>query len=69
MFAIVLCSRREELAPFQTAEAIDVRRKSDAFSEKLDKYRAFFQQRAPFAVATEELSLEQASCCAQSRQG
>ncbi|KAL4450636.1 hypothetical protein ABPG77_000992 [Micractinium sp. CCAP 211/92] len=52
-------SRREELAPFQTAEAIDVRRKSDAFSKKLDKYRAFFQQRAPFAVATEELSLEQ----------
>lgn len=57
------CSRREELAPFQTAEAIDVRRKSDAFSEKVNAYRAFFQQHAPFAVANEELSVEQASSC------
>lgn len=55
------CSRREELAPFQTAEAIDVRRKSDAFGEKLDAYRAFFLQQAPFAVADNELSLEHVS--------
>lgn len=54
-------SRREEFAPFQTAEAIDVRRKSDAFGEKLDAYRSFFLQRAPFAVASGELGLEHVS--------
>lgn len=46
----VLCRRREELAPFQAAEAIDVRRKSDAFGEKLEAYCAFFLQKAPFAA-------------------
>lgn len=56
------CSRREEFAPFQTAEAIDVRRKSDAFGEKLDAWRAFFQHRAPFAVpAGADLGLEHVS--------
>lgn len=54
------CSRREEFAPFQAAEAIDVRRKSDAFGEKVDAYRAFFLQKAPFAVpGGGDLSLEQ----------
>lgn len=52
-------SRREELAPFQAAEAVDVRRKSDAFGERVDAYRAFFLRKAPFAVpAGEELCLE-----------
>lgn len=57
----VLRRRREELAPFQAAEAIDVRRKSDAFGEKVDAYRAFFLQKAPFAASSTGLSLEQAS--------
>lgn len=53
------CRRHEELAPFQAAEAIDVRRKSDAFGEKLEAYRAFFLQKAPFAVPDGgDLSLE-----------
>lgn len=55
--------RREELAPFQAAEAIDVRRKSDAFGERVDAYRAFFLQKAPFAVPTTDLSLEQVGDC------
>ena len=55
------CSRREEFAPFQTAEAIDVRRKSDAFGEKVDAYRSFFLQKAPFAIAGGELGLEHVS--------
>lgn len=63
--ALCACSRREELAPFQIAEAIDVRRKSDAFSVKVDLFRAFFQQRAPFAVASDKLTLEHVSLCLQ----
>lgn len=54
-----LCSKREELAPFQAAEAIEVRRKTDAFTEKVEKFRAFFLQRAPFAAPGGQLSAEQ----------
>jgi dynein heavy chain len=32
-------NRREELAALQQAEAVDVRRKSDAFSERVEDYR------------------------------
>lgn len=38
-----------------------MRRKSDAFGEKVDDHRAFFLQKAPFAVPSTGLSLEQAS--------
>ena len=60
-----LRSRREELAPFQAAEAIDVRRKSDVFGERVDAYRAFFLQKAPFAVPSTDLSLEQVTAAGQ----
>ncbi len=32
-------TRREALAALQQAEAVDVRRKSDAFSERVEEYR------------------------------
>lgn len=34
-----ILNRREALAALQQAEAVDVRRKSDAFSERVDEYR------------------------------
>ena len=46
------------MAPLQQAEAIDIRRKSDAFGEKVEEFRKFFQQKAPFAVPGGELKLE-----------
>ena len=55
-----LC-RREVLAPLQQAEAIDIRRKSDAFGEKVEDFRKFFQQKAPFSVPGGELKLEHVS--------
>ena len=53
--------RREVLAPLQQAEAIDIRRKSDAFGEKVEEFRKFFQQKAPFSVPGAELKLEHVS--------
>lgn len=53
--------RREVLAPLQQAEAIDIRRKSDAFGEKVEDFRKFFQQKAPFSVPGGELKLEHVS--------
>eukprot|EP00891_Asterochloris_glomerata_P002883 jgi/Astpho2/2883/Aster-01037 len=50
--------RREQLAPLQQAEAIEIRRKSDAFGEKVEEFRKFFQQKAPFSVPGGELKLE-----------
>ena len=32
-------NRREALAALQQAEAVDVRRKSDAFNERVEEYR------------------------------
>ena len=55
------CYRREVLAPLQQAEAIDIRRKSDAFGEKVEEFRKFFQQKAPFSVPGAELKLEHVS--------
>lgn len=49
------------LAPLQQAEAIDIRRKSDAFGEKVEDFRKFFQQKAPFSVPGGELKLEHVS--------
>lgn len=53
--------RREILAPLQQSEAIDIRRKSDAFGEKVEDFRKFFQQKAPFSVPGGELKLEHVS--------
>ena len=53
--------RREILAPLQQAEAIDIRRKSDSFGEKVEEFRKFFQQKAPFSVPGGELKLEHVS--------
>lgn len=55
---VACCCRREVLAPLQQAEAIDIRRKSDAFGEKVEDFRKFFQQKAPFSVPGGELKLE-----------
>lgn len=35
-----------------------MRRRSDAFQARVEGFRAFFQQRAPFAVPQEQLALE-----------
>lgn len=53
--------RREVLAPLQQAEAIDIRRKSDAFGEKVEDFRKFFQLKAPFSVPGGELKLQHVS--------
>ncbi|KAK9866454.1 hypothetical protein WJX84_011662 [Apatococcus fuscideae] len=50
--------RREALAAMQQGEAIDIRRKSDAFGERVEEFRKFFQAKAPFTVAGPELKLE-----------
>lgn len=54
-----MLNRREQLAPLQQAEAVEIRRKSDAFNERVEDFRAFFQKKAPFAVTGGELKLEQ----------
>ena len=50
--------RREQLAPLQQEEAIDIRRRSDAFAEKVEGFGKFFQRRAPFALTNPPLTLE-----------
>eukprot|EP00951_Prasinocladus_malaysianus_P003015 scaffold21499_cov40-Prasinocladus_malaysianus.AAC.1 len=50
--------RREQLAPVQQSEAIEIRRKSDAFTAKVEDFRKFFQKMAPFTVPNAELKLE-----------
>lgn len=45
----------------QQGEAIDIRRKSDAFGERVEEFRKFFQAKAPFTVAGPELKLEHVS--------
>ncbi|PNW78281.1 hypothetical protein CHLRE_09g403800v5 [Chlamydomonas reinhardtii] len=54
-----MLNRREQLAPLQQAEAVEIRRKSDAFNERVEDFRTFFQRKAPFAVSGGELKLEQ----------
>ncbi len=54
-----MLNRREQLASLQQAEAVEIRRMSDAFNEKVEAFRAFFQRRAPFTVSGGELKLEQ----------
>ncbi|KAL6747291.1 flagellar outer dynein arm heavy chain beta [Haematococcus lacustris] len=53
-----MLNRREQLASLQQAEAIEIRRKSDAFSERVDDFRKFFLKNAPFGVASAELKLD-----------
>jgi hypothetical protein len=48
--------RRETLSHLQQAEAVEIRRKSDAFQARVEDFRAFFQHAAPFAVAGAELT-------------
>lgn len=40
-------------------QAIEIRRKSDAFNERVEDFRKFFLKNAPFATAAGELKLEQ----------
>ena len=56
--ACCLC-RRQALVTLQHAEAIQIRRDSDAFQVRMDAYRAFFQKAAPFMVPGGTLKLEQ----------
>ncbi|KAF6251999.1 flagellar outer dynein arm heavy chain beta [Scenedesmus sp. NREL 46B-D3] len=53
-----MLNRREQLAALQQAEAVEIRRKSDAFAERVDDYRKFFLKRAPFTASGAELRLE-----------
>ena len=46
------------MAAMQQGEAIDIRRKSDAFGERVEEFRRFFQTKAPFTVAGPELKLQ-----------
>lgn len=50
--------RRESLSYLQQAEAVEIRRKSDAFQQRVEDFRAFFLQAAPFAIAEPELSMQ-----------
>ncbi len=53
--------RREAIAPLQTAEAVEIKKKSDAFGVKVEEFRRFFLAKAPFAVPQEQLTLEDVS--------
>ena len=53
-----MLNRREQLASLQQAEAVEIRRKSDAFGDRVEEFRAFFQKKAPFAVDGGVLKLE-----------
>lgn len=52
-------TRKEQLTALQQTEAIEIRRKSDAFNVRVEDFRKFFQMRAPFSVLGSELKLEQ----------
>lgn len=53
--------RRESLSYLQQAEAVEIRRKSDAFQQRVEDFRAFFLQAAPFAIpAGSELTSQHA---------
>ena len=43
-------NRREKLASLQQMEAIEIRRKSDAFNERVEAFRKYFLAQAPFAA-------------------
>ena len=50
--------RREAIAPLQTVEAVEVRKKSDAFNAKVEEFRKFFLAKAPFAIPEQQLTLD-----------
>ena len=53
--------RRESLSYLQQAEAVEIRRKSDAFQQRVEDFRAFLLQAAPFAIpAGSELTSQHA---------
>lgn len=56
-----MACRREAIAPLQTAEAVEIKKRSDAFAAKVDSYRRFFQTTAPFAVAEPQLAPDHVS--------
>ncbi|KAK9843805.1 hypothetical protein WJX81_007069 [Elliptochloris bilobata] len=49
---------RESLSYLQQAEAVEIRRKSDGFQQRVEDFRAFFLQAAPFAVTEPELAMQ-----------
>lgn len=55
------CSRKEALAAFHAEEALEVRRKCDAFTDKVAAYQALFQEVAPRTLATNTPRLESVS--------
>ena len=58
---LVCWCRREAIAPLQTKEAVEVRRKSDAFTESVEEFRKFFLAKAPFKVKEKDLTLDHVS--------
>lgn len=55
----LFCTLSHSARPAHThAQAIEIRRKSDAFNERVEDFRKFFLRRAPFAVSGSELKLE-----------
>jgi dynein heavy chain len=55
---VSLAVRKEEISYLQQAEAILIRRASDAFQQRIEAFRSFFQKTAPFAVAEDRLHLD-----------
>ena len=55
---MLMSCRREAIAPLQTAEAVEVKKKSDAFGAKVEEFRKFFLAKAPFAISEQHLTLE-----------
>lgn len=49
-------TRKEQLTSLQQTEAIEIRRKSDAFGVRVEEFRRFFQTRAPFTVPVSTLA-------------
>lgn len=54
-------NRREAIAPLQTKEAVEIRRKSDLFAENVEEFRKFFLAKAPFRIKENDLTLEHVS--------
>eukprot|EP00798_Chlamydomonas_sp_ICE-L_P004667 gene4667-14864_t len=48
-------NRRAQMAALQQTEAFEIRRKSDAFNERVESFRKYFQATAPFTAEGGEL--------------
>ena len=57
----MVCCRREQIAPLQAEEAAEIRRQSDAFADRVEDFRRFFQAKAPFAIQEAQLTMEHVS--------